>query len=112
MSAILAYLLEKFGVSLTFEEAAAALRYPSLAAAKSARQRGTFPIPIRKAGDRHICNAADIAAFLDGTAAPLSPPIQRPRRGRPTKAEVIARQKKSAQIASSVLAAGNKGRAQ
>ena len=104
MSSILAYLLEKYGAALTFEEAATTLKYPSLAAAKSARQRGTFPIPIRKAGDRHLCNAEDIAAFLGGTAAPLSPPIQRPRRGRPTKAEVIARQKKNVQIVSAAAA--------
>jgi hypothetical protein len=93
MSVTLAFLLEKFGVALTFEEAAAALKYPSLTAAKSARQRGTFPVAIRKAGDRHLCSAADIAAFLDGSAAPLSPPISQPRRGRPTKAMALARQR-------------------
>jgi hypothetical protein len=92
MSSTLAYLLEKFGVALTFEETAAAVKYPSLTAAKSARQRGTFPVPIRKAGDRHLCSADDVAAFLDGTAAALSPPIAPRRRGRPTKAMVMARQ--------------------
>jgi hypothetical protein len=105
VSSIFAYLLEKYGAALTFEEAASTLKYPSLAAAKSARQRGTFPISIRRAGDRHLCSAADVAAFLDGTEVPRS---TRPRPGRPTKAEVMRREKKKAQIAAA--AAGAHGR--
>jgi hypothetical protein len=92
-SATLEFLLEKYGVALPFEEAATVLRYPSLIAARSARQRGTFPVPIRRAGDRHLCAAADIAAFLDGATIPLHLPTAKPKRGRPTKAEQIARQR-------------------
>lgn len=101
MSAVLAFLLEKYGVALTFEEAATVLKYCSLTAAKSARQRGTFPVAIRKAGDRHLCSAADVAAFLDGVAEPLSPPTPKPRRGRPTKAMVMARERAKTTSASS-----------
>lgn len=90
-SPTLDFLLEKFGVALPFEEAANVLKYPTLIAARSARQRGTFPVPIRRAGERHLCSAADIAAFLDGTTAPLQASTSKPKRGRPTKAEQIAR---------------------
>lgn len=93
-SPTLQFLLQKFGVALPFEEAANVLKYPTLVAARSARQRGTFPVPIRKAGDRHLCSAADIAAFLDGTNAPQLPTTSVLKRGRPTKAEQIARQRK------------------
>lgn len=106
MSAILAFLLEKYGVALTFEEAATVLKYRSLAAAKSARQRGTFPIAIRKAGDRHLCSATDVASFLDGVAEPLSPPTPKPRRGCPTKAMVMARQEREKNKIAAVIAKG------
>jgi hypothetical protein len=96
-SATLEFLLQKYGVALPFKEAAAVLKYPTLIAARSARQRGTFPVPIRKAGDRHLCTAVDIAAFLDGVAVPLSPSAPKPKRGRPTKAMVLARQQAKAE---------------
>lgn len=104
MSTTLAYLHEKYGVTLTFEEAAAVLKYPSLTAAKSARQRGTFPIPIRRAGDRHLCSSADMAAFLEGAT-------QRLPRGRPRKEVAIAReQANKAPIASTaVVLSQNRG---
>lgn len=92
-SPTLDFLLEKFGVALPFEEAANVLKYPTLVAARSARQRGTFPVPIRKAGDRHLCSAADIASFLEGTKPPLQAPATNLKRGRPTKADQIARQR-------------------
>lgn len=92
-SPTLDFLLEKYGVALPFEDAANVLKYPSLIAARSARQRGTFPVPIRRAGERHLCSAADIASFLDGTIAPLQVIVERPKRGRPTKADQIARQR-------------------
>lgn len=97
MSVTLDFLLQKYGVALQFQDAATVLKYPSVFAARSARQRGTFPVPIRKAGDRHLCSAADIAAFLDGIAAPLSPTLPKPKRGRPTKAMVLARQQAKAE---------------
>lgn len=92
-SPTLNFLLEKFGVALPFEDAAKVLKYPTLIAARSARQRGTFPVPIRKAGDRHLCSAADIASFLDGTKPPLQAATTKLKRGRPTKADQIARQR-------------------
>jgi hypothetical protein len=85
-SATLTYLLGKYGAALTFEQTAAELKYPSLAAAKSARQRGTFPVPIRRAGDRHLCSAVDLTAFLAGVpASNLSLPEPKRGRGRPRK---------------------------
>lgn len=92
-SPTLDFLLEKYGVALPFEVAANVLKYPSLIAARSARQRGTFPVPIRRAGERHLCSAADIASFLDGTTAPLQVTAAKSKRGRPTKADQIARQR-------------------
>ena len=50
--------------------------------------RENWPIPYRRLGGRIIFSAVAVAAYLDGEApqAPLSR-----RRGRPTKAEQIAR---------------------
>jgi hypothetical protein len=41
LSPTLDFLLEKYGVALPFEDAASVLKYPSLIAARYARQRGT-----------------------------------------------------------------------
>lgn len=64
MSVIFHALFEKFGPTLTFEQAAKALHYKSIKIAYTARSRGIFPVRTINLGGRLGCSVADIAEFL------------------------------------------------
>lgn len=89
MSILFDSLFLKHGPSLNFDAAAPLLSFPSVDAARAARARGTYPVPVRQVGARLVVSTLDIARFLDGE---LAPPPRTSRRGAPRKAERLAKQ--------------------
>jgi hypothetical protein len=88
MSAIFHALFEKYGPSLTFEQAAEALNYKSVKTAYTARRRGIFPIRTFDLGGRLGCSVVDVSEFLNtGIPQKNLPSVPQSRKpGRPTKA--------------------------
>jgi hypothetical protein len=93
MSAIFHALFEKYGPSLTFEQAAEALHYKSVKTAYTARRRGIFPIRTIDLGGRLGCSTTDVSEFLDtGIPQKNLPSVPQSRKpGRPRKNERLQR---------------------
>ena len=87
MPAIFNALFDKFGPTLTFEQAATALHYKSIKTAYTARSRGIFPIRTIDLGGRLGCSVADLAEFLTtGVHQKNLPSVPQSRKpGRPRK---------------------------
>ncbi|MGG5585192.1 helix-turn-helix domain-containing protein [Burkholderia vietnamiensis] len=73
--------------------------------------KGTYPIWCGKNGRKRFFRLIDVAAFIDQQIvdAPSNPANQRPRRGRPTKVQQIAKlqaQASAPQVASPAESAG------
>lgn len=93
-SELLKQLLDRFGHTLSFEDAAIkVLNFPSVSAAYMARRRKKFPVRVDDVGGRLTVAAASLAAFqLDGKhqgdqeSAPA-----RKKLGRPTNAARAAK---------------------
>jgi hypothetical protein len=89
MHVIFHALFEKYGPTLTFEQAATALHYKSIKTAYTARSRGIFPIRTIDLGGRLGCSVADLAEFLiTGVHQKNLPSVPQSRKpGRPSKLE-------------------------
>lgn len=86
-------LVARFGPVMSMQAAAHCLGYSTVGAAYHARQRGTFPVRVRRVGTRLLISSADVALFLSSFANSAQDVAEAKRRvGRPTKAEQIARQ--------------------
>lgn len=94
MSQLFIVLLERFGLVLSLEDAAPLLSYPSTAAARQALYRGTFPVPVKRAGRKLIISTLDIASFLDGSGHKNPVEQTTSSRGRP-RASVASRRRPS-----------------
>lgn len=82
-------LRERFGTRLFAPASEVAIFvgwYATRQSAHNAIYRGHFPVPVRRLANRTVVRLADVAAWFDDE--PTEPP--RPR-GRPTKAEQMAR---------------------
>lgn len=68
--------------------------------------KGVYPIPSFTIGRKRLFRLIDVAVFIERQreADPSHPAHQRPKRGRPTKVEKLARERAQ----SSLSAAGNK----
>jgi len=89
-SELLKQLMDRFGPSLPFTEAATkVLRFPSFCAAYQARRRGKFPVRVDDIGGRLTVSAFSLATFqLDGKPQydqDSAPPRKKP--GRPSNVE-------------------------
>lgn len=75
-------------ILVTFEQASSILGF-SPQALRNQHTRGNFPIRTVKLGGARRISVVDIAAYLDGTAPPVSdekpPQLLKRRRGRPRK---------------------------
>lgn len=92
MSALLKELVDRFGFSTDLATAAKILNYPGHRAARSAIQRGSFPVPVRHAGSKVIVSTYDLAVFLSGGSVAGEPAPQPARRaGRPRGSTKSAR---------------------
>lgn len=93
-SELLKQLLDRFGPSLSFSDAATrVLRFPTSRAAYQARRRGKFPVRVDDVSGRLIVSAFSLAAFqMDGKPQhdQVSAP-QKKKSGRPTNAEQTRR---------------------
>jgi len=60
---------------------------------RNALSQGRYPIPSFKMGSKRAFRLVDVAAYIDGlcTADPSHPANKRPKRGRPTKAQQLAK---------------------
>lgn len=87
MPAIFNALFEKFGPTLTFEQAATALHCKSIKTAYTARSRGIFPLRTIDLGGRLGCSVVDLAEFLTtGVHQKNLPSVPQSRKpGRPRK---------------------------
>ncbi|SPD48424.1 conserved protein of unknown function [Cupriavidus neocaledonicus] len=61
---------------------------------RNAISQRRYPIPSFKIGSKRVFSLVEVAGYLEGlrTADPSHPANQRPKRGRPTKVEQVARQ--------------------
>lgn len=93
MHVIFHALFEKYGPTLTFEQAATALHYKSIKTAYTARSRGIFPIRTIDLGGRLGCSVTDLAEYItSGVPQRNLPSVPQSRKpGRPTK---LSRMKK------------------
>jgi hypothetical protein len=84
-------IVDKHGLTLNFACASKLLCYPTSGAARAAVRRGSFPVPVRRAGKRMLVSAADVAGFLVGVLIPSPSPTQvmGAAVGRPSKAMVL-----------------------
>lgn len=90
-------LLERYGTPiLTFEQAAAVLKFPTSKAAYTARRRGRFPCKVICTGTKLSVSVVELARFCEtGLPASQTLPIQQNRShvgrrgGRPSKAEQV-----------------------
>ncbi|MGR8024366.1 MULTISPECIES: helix-turn-helix domain-containing protein [Burkholderiales] len=73
-----------------------------------------YPIPSFKVGRKRVFRLIDVAAFIDQQCAedPSNPANLRPRRGRPTKAEQIAKRQALANAPQAASPTGVAGGAQ
>lgn len=80
-------LIERYGVAMRFDEAYPVLKFKSYSSARGARQRGTFPVPVRACGGMLLVNTLDVANYLDGRPlvgdTPGTPTLPPPSAGHP-----------------------------
>lgn len=93
MSALLSTLIDRIGFSTDLDTAAKILGYTGHKAARAAIARGSFPVPLRRAGSKILISTYDIAVFLSGGQAAEDPTPQPARRpGRPRGSTKASRQ--------------------
>lgn len=100
MSALLKELVDRIGFTTDLDTAAKLLGYTGHKAARQAIRRGSFPVPVRRAGTvaraKLIVSTFDLAVFLSGGQVGGEPAPQPAKRtGRPrgsTKAARVAGQ--------------------
>lgn len=94
---LLELLYNRYGASMTLEDAARELSYPTAAAARIALVRGVFPVPVRRRGAIILVAVSAVVAYLEnGVVLEQNMGSQRPKpvaipgkrgRGRPRKCE-------------------------
>jgi hypothetical protein len=60
--------------------------------------KGTYAIPSLKLRSKRLFRLTDIAAFIDQQYAAANSTVKRPKRGRPTKIEQLARRQVAEQV--------------
>jgi len=77
-SALLVYIRRRYGEMLDMRQLADFYRYPSVAAVRKARQRGTLPVAVHRfRGKRgYFAKAGDVAKSMNGMiSVPSCPPL-------------------------------------
>lgn len=94
MSSVFIALLDKFGPTVTFQQASVILKFNNVKTAYTARRRGIFPVRVIDLGGRLGCSVADLAEFIQsGVAQSSNSKTAATRRpGRPSNLERQLRQ--------------------